>query len=49
MKPADIVRLFQEAAEEDDENVCPECEGEGVDVFGFDCRACLGTGEVKDE
>lgn len=25
---------------------CPRCVGEGVDLFGEDCRHCSGTGRV---
>jgi DnaJ-class molecular chaperone len=33
---------------EEDGDTCPDCDGEGVDKFGFDCRRCFGEGVIDE-
>lgn len=40
--------LHTHAPEDEFDPTCPDCEGEGVDVMGFDCRRCLGEGIVDE-
>lgn len=34
--------------EEDHDPTCPDCDGEGQDRFGFDCRRCFGEGVIDE-
>jgi hypothetical protein len=37
------------ANDDEDENKCRDCGGEGVDAHGFDCTTCFGTGKIEDD
>jgi DnaJ-class molecular chaperone len=35
--------------DEDEDDDCRACDGDGVDRFGFDCTTCFGTGKIENE
>lgn len=38
----------QNAPFNNDEIICPKCEGEGTETNGSECYTCEGTGEVSE-
>lgn len=31
---------------DDEEFICPECDGSGFDAFGLECEMCEGNGKI---
>lgn len=42
------VRVSGIVTTDDQDDTCPDCEGDGFDVMGFDCIRCFGDGFLED-